>query len=310
MINADAFFNDYRRYDDIITFYKQRAAPYASLVVKTVVIGKSIEGRDIYAFHLRGRASGAKKLYWEGGIHAREWISPPTVAFQFEQLLSLYGSDADATFILDTFEVVIVPVVNPDGYEYSHTRDRLWRTNRRVNSGSTCAGVDLNRTWEANWAQGGSSNSPCSDTYHGTAPFSEPESRVISSYFLSLGKIDAAIDFHSYSQLILRPYGYTRVNAPDEANLKALGDGMRDAILPVHGKAYTSQKSIDLYVTTGTASDWFYIGTNNYSWGYTIELRDTGRYGFVLPADQIVPQGEEIWAAMKYFAKYVAANHA
>lgn len=307
---ADPFFNDYRRYDEIVAFYKQRAAQYPSLVVKSgVVVGKSIEGRDILAFHLRGKATGARKLFWEGGIHAREWISPPTVAYQFDKLLSLYGSDADATYLLDTFEIIIVPVVNPDGYEYSHTRDRLWRKNRRVNSGSACAGVDLNRNWDAQWAQGGSSNSPCSDTYHGTAAFSEPETKAVSNYFLQQGNIQAAIDFHAYSQLILRPYGHTRADAPDETNMRTAGSQMASAIKAQSGLTYTNQKSIELYVTTGTANDWFYTGTRNYSWGYTIELRDTGRYGFLLPADQIVPQGEEIWAAMKVFGKYVAQNH-
>jgi len=180
------------------------------------------------------------------------------------------------------------------------------------NNGNGIYGVDLNRNWDSHWGGQGSSSNPSSDTYHGLSAFSEPETSAISKYINSLGNIWGAIDFHSYSQLILRPYGWTNANCPDEVALRELGSGMSFEIRQVFQRNYVSQKSIDLYITTGTASDWFYETKANTPavWAsYTIELRDTGTYGFLLPADQIRPSGQEIYASMLYYLAIVRDNH-
>jgi len=303
------WFEEYHRYDEQIAFYRQQCSDFPTICTFVPNIGTTFEGRQMHAVRLRGNNNGARKLFWDGGIHAREWISSATVAYLFYTLVTGYGSNPDATNILNTFEVVIVPHQNPDGYEYSWTNDRLWRKNRATVPGSTCRGVDLNRNYDVYWGEGGSSTNPCSDTYMGESPASEPETRNFCTYFLSIfnsaTELPVAISFHSYSQLILRPYGNTRTNAPHETEMRGLGQVMADAIRATHGLTYDSIKSIDLYVTTGTTSDWYYNVTENASYGYTIELRDTGRYGFVLPPDQIIPQGEEIWAAMVAMAHSV-----
>jgi len=216
--------------------------------------------------------------------------------------LEQYGTNNIVTQLVNSVEFDIVPMVNPDGYVFSWTTNRLWRKNRR-NNGNNVFGVDLNRNWDEHWGGEGSSKTPSSDTYCGKSPFSEPESRALSDYINSFDNIIGAIDFHSYSQLILRPYGWTRANSPDEQSLKLIGDGVHYTIAEVYGTDYESIKGIDLYVTTGTASDWFY---QEGIWGaYCIELRDTGRYGFVLPPNQIIPTGEEIWNSMLYFCETV-----
>jgi len=312
-VKDGAFFDAYRRYAEIVTELKSLATKYPTLTRFTASIGKSIENRDIPA--IRVSATGfnnntVKRIFFQGGQHAREWIGPATVLYQTVKLLENYGKDATVTALLDNVEFVIVPLSNPDGYEFAFTGDRLWRKNRRRNTGGSF-GVDLNRNWNEHWGGGGSSSTPTSDTYRGTAAFSEPESLAISNYITSFNLQDnilGAIDFHSYSQLVLRPYGWTSANSPDEKALKIIGDGISYEISRNSGKAYTSQKSIDLYVTTGTASDWYY-GAEGIWAAYTIELRDTGQYGFVLPPAQIVPTGEEIWASMKYFSKIVLDTH-
>jgi len=125
--------------------------------------------------------------------------------------------------------------------------------------------------------------------------------------------IVGAIDWHSYSQLVLRPYGWTNATSPDETILKQLGDKYAQDIQNLTGKVYTSQRSIQLYVTTGSASDWYY-GTqafaNNKGYrvaSYTIELRPTGTAGggFELPPREIVPTGQENWAAIKNWLDYL-----
>jgi len=306
------FFDNYRRYAEIVAELQLITAKYPTLTKFTPSIGKSLEGRDIPAITISALGfnnATVNRIFFQGGQHAREWIGPATVMFVTERLLERYGTDPVVTELLDNLEFVIVPLSNPDGYEYAFTGNRLWRKNRRKNSDGSY-GVDLNRNWNDHWGGSGSSGVPSSDTYRGTAAFSEPESLAISNYITAhnyYGNILAAIDFHSYSQLVLRPYGWTTKNCPDNTALKILGDGVSYEIQRQSGKIYTSQRSIDLYITTGTASDWYY---QEGIWGaYTIELRDTGQYGFILPPAQIIPTGEEIWASMMYFCRAVLDSH-
>ncbi|XP_065890606.1 carboxypeptidase B-like [Dysidea avara] len=301
------WFEEYHEYDDIIKWYEELANRYTDIVTYYPSIGKSYEGRDMPAVHITGStAPNIFKIYFQCQIHAREWISGAVCGYIVNYLLENYGNNDDVTKLLDSVEFIFIPFVNPDGYAYTWSNDRLWRKNRR--SGSPCDGVDLNRNYDEHWSEGGSSSNPCSETYHGTGPESEPETQNTANYFRSNDVILGAIDWHSYSQLILRPYGWTSEDAPDEAQLKAIGDGMSDRIFAVHGKYYTSQKGIGLYPTSGTARDWFYsdnanVNNGDYrSAGYTLELRDTGQYGFLLPPDQIIPNGEEMVPAVMYFA--------
>jgi len=221
----------------------------------------------------------------------------------YYQLVTLFGVDPDVTAILDKVGFVIVPVVNPDGYDYAWTTNRMWRKNRKANAGGTF-GVDLNRNWDDHWGGQGSSRVPSSDTYCGTGPFSEPETTAASNFMKGLQNIKAAVDIHSYSQLLLRPYGWTTQLAPNDRALYDLGAQMQSIIRATHGMAYANDASWQLYFTTGTAQDWYYSKAN-VTIAYTFELRDTGRYGFILPANQIIPTGEEIWAALLHLSKFV-----
>lgn len=224
-----------------------------------------------------------------------------------EQLLTRYGSDKEVTSMLDKLGFLIVPIVNPDGYDYSWTNNRLWRKNRRRNSDGT-HGVDLNRNWNARWGGEGSSRVPSSDTYCGTAPFSEPETKAMSELISTYkDSIVAALDIHSYSQLILRPYGWTKTAPPNDALLNSLGNDMRTIIKSVHGKSYTNEPSWQLYFTTGSAQDWFYEQAD-IPVSYTFELRDTGTYGFLLPPNQIIATGQEIFPAVSFMAQFLATN--
>eukprot|EP01120_Amphizonella_sp_Union-15-10_P016706 TRINITY_DN8963_c0_g1_i5.p1 TRINITY_DN8963_c0_g1~~TRINITY_DN8963_c0_g1_i5.p1 ORF type:complete len:129 (+),score=30.20 TRINITY_DN8963_c0_g1_i5:414-800(+) len=122
---------------------------------------------------------------------------------------------------------------------------------------------------------------------------------------MKTGSIVGAIDYHSYGQLILRPWGDTRTNPPNNDKLTELGTLMRSAILSAGGVAYTSQKSYDLYPTTGSADDWYYDNAAKIKLVYTFEVRDTGKNGFILPTSEIIPTGKENLAAFIVFAEYV-----
>jgi len=301
------FYDAYHNYSEIVAYYQAFATAYPSLATFVANIGSTLEGRAIPALHVTGgTGTNKKKIFFNGGQHAREWIAPATVTYIVEQLLSQYATDDSVKRLVDSTEFVIVPLVNGDGYSFTWTNTRLWRKNRRQNTGGSF-GVDLNRNWDDHWGGEGSSSNPTSDTYHGTAPFSEPETRAVSDYILKTGPFQGAIDYHSYSQLVLRPYGWTTALPPNEATAKTVGDGIAAAIRATTGIAYTSEPSWQLYYTAGTAQDWYYA-PGKVPLSYTIELRDTGNYGFQLPAAQIRPTGQENWAAFKFFANYILAN--
>jgi len=278
-------------------------------------IGLSFEKRKQPAVHITSPVGTNKpRIYFQCQIHAREWISGAVCNYVANTFVSLYGVNTTITHLLDNLELVLIPFVNPDGYAFSWNGDRLWRKNMNTNPGKPCKGVDLNRNYPSNWGKGGSSSDSCAETYMGLSAGSEVEVQNAISYFRSVAPILGAIDWHSYSELILRPWGDTEVDAPDEVTLRKNADGMSRAGYAVNGHRYTSEKSIDLYLTTGTASDWFYdtdATSSNKGYraaGFTIELRDTGRYGFLLPSSQIIPNGEEMVAAASFFLQYSLDN--
>lgn len=308
VLTADPFFSKYQRYDDIKTKVQQIASSYPGAVF-IPSIGQTAGKRDIFGISLGGGSKPVATIYIQGGIHAREWISPATVMF----ILNSLTSSEDAKHILDKLQIVAVPLLNADGYEYTHTNDRMWRKNRVVNSGSSCIGVDLNRNWGDHWGGPGSSGSPCSDTYRGTKAFSELESAAVKDFWAGKTPPAAFIDFHSYGQLMLRPYGWQLPGQgvpPNEAEVKAVTAKMVAAIKATHGMSYTNEHAAELYVACGGADDWFYSEGTKGGISLTIELRDTGSYGFALPPAQIVPTGEEALQAFLVLANHVLSQHA
>jgi hypothetical protein len=272
------------------------------------VIGQSIQGRDIVGLRITapGDPSGRVQVAINGCQHAREWVSPTTVLFVTEQLLDGYGNDQQITDLMNRVEFVVVPMVNPDGYNYTWTNYRLWRKNRR-NNGNGTTGVDLNRNWSYQWGGSGSSGSGSSDTYRGPTPFSEPETTAVSNHFGSLPRAAAHIDFHSFSQLILYPWGYTfnQLPEPERTLYSNLADDISGAIQGVHGSYYRPQPASDLYIADGIASDW---SASEDMWGFTIELRpdENSGFQFELPPAQIIPTGEENLEALLTLAEFVA----
>ncbi|PAA94784.1 hypothetical protein BOX15_Mlig026911g1 [Macrostomum lignano] len=263
------------------------------------VIGKSIENRDIIAYKL-GSNSANPMIFMDGGIHAREWISPATLLYIMDQVIS----DPQYRSLLDSWNLVFVPLANPDGYEYTHTSNRMWRKNRRP--GRACYGVDLNRNFEFKFGGTGSSGSQCSDVYRGVSAFSEPETQAIRNFVLrNKSAIKAFWSVHSYGQYWLHPFGYAfGVNPNNVAELLSAAQTGARALQSVNGRRYTVGHSADLlYPAAGGSDDWaISIGIR---YAYTLELPDTGRYGFVLPPAQIVSVGRETLAGLAAFLRAV-----
>lgn len=305
-LKGQDFFKEYHSFDELVAFVRQLAEQNPDRARFVPSIGKSHEGRSIPALHISENIQDEKAvqnktvIWFNGGIHAREWISSHTAVFLIHQLLTSNSSSVHS--FIKHFEIVVAPHINPDGYEYSRSSSRLWRKNRRKNKDFSY-GVDLNRNFDIQWSRGGSSSFPSSETYRGPSAASEPETKAMQAYIGRL-KERAVVgwDLHSYGQLIMRPYGNSMDDHPTEPWNKKLGDGMRDVIAEASGTEYTSQKSAGLYPVSGGFDDWM---TSQGLIGFTMELRDTGRYGFVLPKEFIIPTGEEIWKAFQFMCQMV-----
>ncbi|GAB1860577.1 Carboxypeptidase B [Camponotus japonicus] len=255
-------------------------------------IGHSIEGRPLKVLRISNGKLNASAIWIDGGIHAREWISPASVTYIIEYLVE--NSEK-----LET-DYYIMPVVNADGYEYTFTVDRLWRKNRRKAGYAGCSGVDLNRNFGYKWGGKGTSKDICKDTYAGSKPFSEPESDAIRNFFeISSANFKAFLTFHSYGQYILYPWGYDNRLPPDYVDLDKIGRQAATAMKKAGGSVYTvGNSATTLYPASGGSDDWA-KALLKHKYTYTIELRDTGKYGFLLPARYIIPTAKEALAAVE-----------
>nr|XP_031827675.1 carboxypeptidase B-like [Nomia melanderi] len=284
--------SSYHRLEDIYTYLDYLAETFPA-VCSVVSIGNSVEGRPLKVLRISNGKPNAPALWIDGGIHAREWISPASVTYIIDHLVENSDSlEAD---------YYILPVANPDGYEYTFTRDRLWRKNRRHTIGSSCTGVDLNRNFGYRWGGMGTSKDPCREIYAGSGPFSEPETNAIKNFFeASAANFKAYLTFHSYGQFILYPWGYDRRVPPDYADLERVGREVSTAMKKAGGanSAYTvGNSATTLYAASGGSDDWA-KAILKIKYTYTIELRDTGKYGFVLPSRYIIPTAKEALAAV------------
>lgn len=242
-------------------------------------------GERLLLMRLGNRSVAAPKpvMFAMTAIHAREYTTAELGLRFGEYLLENYGRDADATWILDTQEVQLLVQSNPDGRKQAQT-GLSWRKN--TNTGycgatSTSRGADLNRNYPFAWntVAGGSSGNPCDATYRGPGPGSEPETQAVVNHIRATfadqrgdAMTDPApddlqglfLDIHSYSELVLWPWGMTTTPAPNGPALEQLG--RRFAWF----NNYTPQQSVGLYPTDGTTDDTAYgeLGVP----AYTFEL--------------------------------------
>ncbi|KAK3913462.1 Carboxypeptidase B [Frankliniella fusca] len=214
--NSSVRFDTYMRHGEIEEYLKELAVKYPSLVTLQSV-GKSYEGREMTAIRVSlSGGSSPRAVLVDAGIHAREWIAPATALYLINRLVEHTDQHRDLLQGLDWY---ILPVVNPDGYEYTHTKDRFWRKNRGAKRETwlkwlwdlLCEpGADLNRNFGFHWMQSGASTFPCAETFAGKKAFSEVESQNVRDYILSVNKdkrVKMYLTLHSYGPVrILRTY--------------------------------------------------------------------------------------------------------
>ena len=250
-------------------------AAYPAIASKRV-IGKSYEGRDIVAVKISdnvGTDEAEPEVLYQANHHAREHLTVEMALYLLNQYTSTYASDTRVRNVVNSREIWIIPTVNPDGAEYDVATGsyRSWRKNRQPNSGSSYVGTDLNRNYGYKWGCcGGSSGSTSSETYRGPSAFSAPETRAIRDFVNSrvvggVQQIKAAMDFHTYSELVLWPFGHTTANTTTGMNADQNNTFATLGRQLAATNGYTPEQSSDLYITDGDSLDWL--------WGTAQDLR-------------------------------------
>lgn len=290
----------YHNYAETTAVLKELAAQNSD-IASVFSIGKTVEGRDIWCLRINSTAKGTAKsskpgAFYLGNHHAREHLSNEVPLF-FAAWLMENRNKPEVKKYIDTLDIYILPMLNPDGVEYDIAGGRyhMYRKNMSKNSDGSF-GTDLNRNYDFLWCKYGSSHTPRYDTFCGKSAFSEPESQAIRKFFADRPNIKTHISYHTYGKLILYPYGGTYDEVPSEKDRKAFAK-MGDDMARMTG--YTSEKSSDLYVASGDSCDWAY--KEHGVLAFTFELDGHNFYPSAGEIDAVV--SKNIKAAMYLLGK-------
>ncbi len=283
-------YTGYHTYEELIAELDSLAADHPGLV-EVSDYGKSFEGRELPLVKVSDNVAADEdepEVLFTCNQHAREHLTAEMCLHIVQRLAT------DPQRLADR-EIWVMPMTNPDGvaYDVANGAFALWRKNRQPTEGSEQIGTDLNRNWGHEWGCcGGSSDDPADATYRGAAPFSAPETAQLRDWVDGrvIGgeqQIVAHIDWHSFSELVLWPYGYTEsdtapgLDAEAAATFRELGEAMAAT------NGYTPQQSSDLYITDGSIIDWMWA--QHGIWSFTFEMYpDSQAQGGFYPPDSVI----------------------
>ncbi|OLF17787.1 M14 family metallopeptidase [Actinophytocola xanthii] len=289
--------SNYHNFAEMTAVLNAAVADHPTLISKRV-IGRSYQNREIVAMKISDNVATDEdepEVLFTHHQHAREHLTVEMALYLVAELTDKYGTDSRITNMVNSREIWIVPDMNPDGGEYDISTGSYagWRKNRQPNSGSSAIGTDMNRNWAYQWGCcGGSSGSPSSDTYRGTAPESAPEVKVVADFVRTrvVGgeqQIKTNIDFHTFSELVLWPYGYTTADtapgltARDRNAFATLGQQMAST------NGYTPEQASDLYITDGSIDDWLWGDQRIFAYTFEMYPSSGGLNGFY-PPDEVI----------------------
>ncbi|XP_032581613.1 uncharacterized protein LOC6618027 [Drosophila sechellia] len=344
--------NRYHNHDEIVKYLETVRMRHPQLV-ELIHIGRSFEGRPLIVVKIeskqtaaaanneglhpikrpkRKRKSGqANAVFVEAGAQGLAWIGPATATWMIAELLRLMKtnkSNEDVEFIRNT-TWYIMPVLNPDGYAYSHKYDRFWKKSRSqhqtpppsglLDSAMTwlqqkrgpdkiCYGVDLDRNWLYHWGKRGSSKAPCNEFYAGPAPFSEPETKAVSEFLMDYRtQIKLYISLQAYGQVISYP-----VKANSTFNSERLDDFLDVAMVGTDGlrkkgskSRYKVDASNDLIEQRSGCADAFAAYEIGIPFSYTLQLADNGVHGYLLPSSAIEPTARDAFEIISGMLDYI-----
>lgn len=253
-----ADFGAFHTWSEMVAELDALHAAHPSITTDKISIGTTEEGRTIWAMKISdnpGVDEPEPEVLFDGMHHAREPMAMEVILYYMNWLCDNYGTDPEATYLVDNREIWFIPIVNPDGYVYNESVGwgTMWRKNRRVNAGSSCLGVDNNRNYDWEWGTTGVSFDECSDIYCGTSAFSELENQAYRD-FVYAHDFPLNISFHSVVGAVLIPWGYQNIQCPDDALFREIGNEMAK----YNGYDVGRAGETIGYVCSGTTCDWFY----------------------------------------------------
>lgn len=271
---------NFHNYAEAIAFMNDLQARFPNLI-KVEELGTSIEGRKIYNMRISTDLENSNQkpgIVVMGTHHAREHLSTEIPLLLAKHLVENFATNSKINGFLQTREIHIIPMVNPDGVEYdiSGGSYKSWRKNRRQNSNGSY-GVDLNRNYSFKWGTGGSSTSQNSDVYMGPKPFSEPETLSIKNFVESHENINVLLSVHTFSELILYPWGHSYDSIANQRDMlvhKTMAEKMAT------WNRYTPQQSSDLYIASGDTTDWSYGQHGIVSFTFELDPKSMWNGGF------------------------------
>lgn len=295
--------------DEINARLDSMYALYPNIITQKFQIGTTLQGRPIYAVKISDNPNvneDEPQVQFNALIHAREPQGMMTVMYYMYYLLENYGTDPEVTYLVNNREIYFIPCINPDGYEYNRQTNPsgggMWRKNRRQN-GDGSYGVDLNRNFGYMWGinNTGSSGTPSSETYRGTAPFSEPETQAIKD-FTNSKTFKTTLNYHTYSNLLLYPWGYVNTPTPDNDIFVEYSTDM-----VAYNGYENGQPPVILYDVNGSSDDWMYgeQTTKPKIFAMTPEVGSTGFWPsqgeiFPLAIENLKPNLYITWVAGSY----------
>lgn len=286
----------YYTYDEMVQKLDSMRIIYPDLISVKQSFGLSNEGRAIWAVRISdnpgiNESETEAPVYFDALHHAREPQAMACLMYYMYWLLDNYGTDPEATYLVNNRQIYFIPIANPDGYEYNHTTNPngggMWRKNRK-NNGS-CYGVDLNRNYNYGWGiNSGSSSDPCSETYRGLSAGSEPETQAIKS-FIQAFHPRISFSMHSVAGRYLNPYGYN-----DTAISYDIYSEFSSDFAAKNNYTYGTVNEMLAYYSSGTTRDYMHsLGT--YCW-----TPEVGGSDFWPAQSEIIPVANENLYGLKY----------
>jgi hypothetical protein len=292
----------YTDFNEMVAEVDRIVAAFPALASKQVV-GTSHEGKNLVVLKISDNVATDEdepEMLFTANQHAREHLTVEMALFLANMFTSEYATDPQIKKIVDTREIWIAPMVNPDGVMFDMSPGPLyknWRKNRQPNPGTSSVGTDLNRNWAYKWdCCGGASDFKGEDTYHGATPTSAPETKKLTDFVLGrrvggVQQIKVHLDIHTFSELVLWPFGYTvstvvtGMTAEEYDTHKAIGTEM------ALSNGYWPTQASGLYIADGVISDWMWGDQKIVSFTYEMFPKQSQTPpGFYPPASVIPAQ--------------------
>jgi len=303
----------YYTFDEIEEQLDKIHESHPDLVTQKVSLGQTLEGRDIWMIKISDNPNldeDEPEMLYTGLHHAREPMSYMNLFYFMNWLTENYGIDEEATALVDNRELYFLPAINPDGLVYNQqiapNGGGMQRKNMKESCFSSPDGVDLNRNYSFMWGydNSGSSSDGCSETYRGSSPFSEPETQIVKE-FVEMHDFPIALNYHSYSNLLIYPFGYDPSIPVPQNDLD---------IFIEYGEIMTQYNNYLLgtgietvgYTVNGEACDWMYGEHGIFA--YTPEIGNFDD-GFWPATIRIIPLAEENLFPNKFVAWAVGAYY-